>query len=66
MTPLREEILGALACVQAAIRSDDVHGAALVQLAAAASALVRANEMLRPPPENVIPFPSLGHSVKVP
>lgn len=68
---LREEILGALACVQGALRSDDVNGHAVVQLSAAVSALNRANDMLRPAcavcgdygcefcpglPDNVIPF----------
>lgn len=60
---LRDEILGALACVQGALRSDEVHGQAVVQLSAAVSALNRAADMLHQPPPNVVPFP--GYSVRV-
>jgi hypothetical protein len=59
---IREEILGALACLQGALTGDQVVGAARVQVTAACSAMHRANLLVRPMAE-VFPFP--GHSVKV-
>jgi hypothetical protein len=60
---IREEILGALACLQGALTGDQVVGAARVQVTAACSAMHRANLLVKPMAE-VFPFP--GHSVKVP
>lgn len=62
---IQDECLGALACIEGAIRSDQVQGHAVVQLAAAASALHRLNDHVRPGGANVISLHP-GHSVKVP
>lgn len=60
----RDDVLGALALIEAvAPWVQDDHDQ--LRLRFAAESLRRANEKLRPAPDNVIAFPSPGHSVGV-